>query len=516
MSEATDRWHKARLAPGDVPCAAPACRAGTAPTPAHGKGDRWAATWDVVIDGKRKQRSRTFRYHPEAAAFQQKMRTGVRDKSLPPDLRLRGGFATVGGFFPQFMELTARDRSIGSHGKVRSQFTRMIEPHLGGWDLADLQYKPNVIREWQFKLRDGVAGDGTPGRAYASGTIGEAFGLLSGMFEHALGDRDTTGVITNPCKRPQAKRGKADRKRGKRLAEWDAPKVAAAYLAPMPERAARGSMPAWVRYRTPVLLAATTGGMRLGEVMALDPEDIDWDRQLITMHHSLARDHNGGNHFRDGKSDASQRVMTAAPLVLAALAAHMETFRTITVTLPLETAEMYGRPMIEWPLITRTLIFSTGAGSLVSDPAYQSAARYGLCQAGLIPARPIAPRPIRDTGTGRYAANGGPQRAHHVSERYERPSDHGLHFHALRHLYVSLLHDWHVPETIIQNEVGHEQLSSSQGTGVPDGVTAGYTHPVPDKLPVWRRTIRERMTAEFGPLLPELAADMKPRRLRLA
>jgi integrase len=495
-SEVTDRWHKAALRPGEHPCTAH--DTGTAPTPAHGKGDRWAATWDETRDGQRKQRSRQFRYREQAVSFQRKMRDGLREGQIPPALRLRGGVVTVAGFFPRFMALTARDRSASSHGKIRSQFTRMIEPVLGGWDLADLQYEPGVIRDWQAALRTDEAGP------YAASTVAEAFALLSRMFGCALGERDTR-VTVNPCQHPQARPGKADRKRGARPAEWTAPKIAAAYLAPMPDGAPRGSMPAWGRYRAAVLVAATTGGMRLGEVMALAPEDIDWDRQTVTMRYSLARDFNGANHFRDGKTDAARRVMTASPLALAALREHMAAFRPVTITLPLETMDMYGRPVEAWPVITRQLIFSTGAGGLVSDPAYQSACRYGLNAAGLLPAREIESRATRDAGTGRYVPAGGSQRPHLVGERYDRPSDHGLHFHALRHFYVSLLHDQGMPDAIIQAEVGHEQLSTVRGTGLPDGVTAGYMHPVTDLREGWRKRIRAIVGEAFGPLLPGLA-----------
>jgi integrase len=499
-----DRWHTSR--PGAQPC--PQCRNVTGqPTRHHGSPDRWEASWDEYSDGQRRQRSRAFRYRQEAAAFQRKMRTAIADKSLPPGLRFQRGGVTVAGFFPRFMELTARDRSAGSHGKVRSQFTRMIAPHLGGWELGDLQHQPGAIREWQARLRLGAGPDGEPGgKAYAPGTVGEAFALLSSVFRVAQGER-ATGVTVNPCQHPQAKPGKADRgrHRGRRAAGWTAEKIAAAYLAPMPDRPARGSTPAWPRYRTAVLLAGTTGGMRLGEVMALAPEDIDRDRQLITMAYSLSRDSGGALHFREGKSDASQRVMTAVPLVLAALDAHLAAVRPVTVTLPLETAECYGQPMEAWPLLTRTLVFSTGSGGVVCDPAYQSAARAGLSLAGLLPAREITPRAVRDEASGRYVPAGGPQRPHLVTARYERPSDHGLHFHALRHFYVSLLHEAGVPDVIIKHEVGHEQLSTVRGSGIPDDVTSGYTHPVPDMRDRWRGRVRDIITHEFGPLLPDLA-----------
>jgi len=480
---------------------------------------RWAATWDEVTDSKRAQRSRQCASREEATELQRKMRAGVRDKSLPSGLRMRGGIVTVAGFFPRFMELTARDRSSGSHGKVRSQFTRMIAPHLGPWDIADLQKEPGVIRNWQYLLMSGKDSSGNDSRAYAVGTVEEAFFLLSRIFDYAADesvDGTATRVDRNPCKRPQSRLAKVDRKRDERPASFTAPKVAAAYLAPMPERAIRGSMPAWARYRAAVLLAATTGGMRLGEVMSLAPEDIDWKARTITMGISLARDYYGANHFRDGKSDNSQRVMTACPLALAALAEHMETFRPITVTLPLETGAVYGRPMNEWPVIARTLIFSTGAGGLVTDPAYQSAARWGLCAAGLLPRQEITSRATRGDG-GRYVPAGGSQRPNRVCQRYEAPSDHGLHFHALRHFFSSVMEDSReFPDTIIQAEMGHEQRSSVRKGALPDGVTAGYMHPLEDRRDYWRDRLREIMTESFGPLLPGLADDSKPRRLRLA
>ena len=505
QSDVTDRWHTSTgpPCPGGGKCRG----ADTAPSARHGQGLRWAATWSEVIDGQRSQRTMLFQYREAAVDHQRTMRNAMRDKSLPPGLRMRGGAVTVAGFFPRFMTLTARDRSTGSHGKIRSQFTRMIDPYLGHRDLAELQYQPGEIREWQARLREGMlpGGQAGDGKAYAASTVGEAFALLSAIFTAALGERDTR-VGANPCQHPQARPAKADRSRRRgRPANWTAAKVAQAYLAPMPDTAIRGSLPAWDRYRCAVLLAATCGGMRLGEVMGLDVDDIHWDRQTITMNYSLARDsNNGSNHYREGKSEAAQRTMTASPLALAALRAHMDRYPPITVRLPLETMAMYGRPVDEWERITRHLIFSTGASGLVCDPAYQSAARYGLSAAGLIPKRPITSRATRDDSTGQYVPNGGIQRPHRVTERYEKPSDHGLHFHALRTFFVSLLHENGVPDVIIKAEVGHESLASIRGTGFVDDVTSGYTRPL-NLADKWQPRIRKIITDEFAPLLPGLA-----------
>lgn len=497
-----DNWHTSR--PGAQPC--PLCRnASGQPTSKHGRPNRWAATWDEKVDGRRRQPSLSFRTRAEAEDVQRRMRNAVTDKSLPPGFRARRGVVTVAGWFPRFMEMTAPDRSASSNAKVRSQYARQVA-RLGDRDLAGLQHEPVTVRQWQQQLR----ADG-----YAAGTVDDAFRLLGAMFRYARGDA-STGVIVNPCELPQARMRKADRRRAKREGSWTAGKVARAYLAPMPDRAARGSTPAWDRYRAAVLLAATCGGMRLGEVMALAPEDISWGNRTVTVRHSLARGEGGAAHFRDGKSDASRRVMTVAPLALKALAVHMERVRPATVTLPLETAECYGQPMETWPVVTRQLIFSTGTGGIVSDPAYQSAARYGLNRAGLLPPRETGPRYLRDDATGRYLANGGSQRSA-PSQRYERPSDHGLHFHALRHFWVSLMLARGVPLTVIKDEVGHELTSTlrDDGRAGPDLTMDTYGHPVAGtERARWRRRIREIITGEFGPFLPDLldAADAETAR----
>ena len=400
----TDRWHRSTLAPGEQPCrGGDGCRgAKTAPTGEHGQGMRWLATWTEVVDGVRQPRRKSRPTYDEALYFQAAMRKGIQDKTMPPGTTARRGVTTVAGYFPAFMELTGTERSAGSNGKVRAQFAHQVEPYLGGRDMAELQHEPGALRRWQETLLATTSPRGTP---YTYATVYEAFRLLGAMFRAALGDT-STGVVTNPFHHPQARLRKADRKRGRREGGWTAELISRAYLADPPQQI-RGSAPAWSRYRTMLLLSGTTGGMRLSEAAALSPDDIDWARQLIAVNYTLARDFSGTLHFREGKSDAAQRVTTAAPLVLDALDSHRGRFAPAEVTLPLETEDMYGVPMADWPRITRTLLFSTGRGTPLSDPAYQSAARFGLSQAGLLPARPIESRSVRNTATGRYAPNGG-------------------------------------------------------------------------------------------------------------
>jgi integrase len=521
----TDRWHKSTLAPGEQPCrGGEGCRgAKTAPTREHGQGMRWLATWTEVVDGVRQPRRKSFPNgqagYDQALYFQAAMRKGLRDKTMPPGTTAREGVVTLAGYFEdEFMENTRRNRSEGSNEKVRTQFRTGIAPFLGHEDLADLQHMRTEIRRWQESLRDGLS---PAKRAYSLSTVDNLYLLLSQICEQAQND-PRTGMMVNPCKSEAARLDKAERGkrvRVRRKAGWETGKVVAAYQADtVLTRVQRGSPPAWDRYRAALLTAATTGGMRLSEVLGLAWEDIDWDARLITMNYSLVRTR-GMMHFGDGKSDNAQRVMTATPLALNALRRHLEMIEPLEVTLPLEIkrgpGNTRGKPVAQWPVQTRRLIFSTGGprgsrgdGSPVSVPAFQSAARFALYRAELLPARPHESRAVRGAD-GRYTANGGADPARRrVEQRYENTEDHGIHNHALRVYWHSLMEHRGVPLSVIQAEVGHERIRTSDGEEPGAGrasVTLGYMQPIPGpERDRWRDKIRGIIDAEFGTLLPEL------------
>jgi integrase len=531
----TDRWHKSRLGAGEQPCrGGDGCRgAQTAPTAEHGQGLRWMATWTEVTDGARQPRRKSFpggqQGYDAALYFQTAKRKGLRDKTMPPGTVAREGVVTLAWYFAsEFMPDTEGNRSGGSNDKVRTQFRTGIAPFFGDTDLADLQHMARQVRRWQECLRDGVA---PAARAYTLGTIDTLFLLLAQICEQAIGD-ERTGMTRNPCKTEAARLDRAERgkrARVRRKAGFTTSGVAALYQADTSQpRAQRGSPPAWDRYRAVPLAAATTGGMRLSEVLGLGwtvPDDgseyvsdIDWAGQLITMNYSLVRT-GAIVHFSDGKSENAQRVMTATPLALSALRRHLEIIEPIEVTLPLEIkrgpGNTRGKPMSEWPRLTRRLIFSTsgrrgsqGDGSPVVVPAFQSAARFALYRAGLLPAREHESRSVRGTD-GRYTANGGADPARRrVDQRYENPSGHGIHNNALRNYFQSLLEHRGVPLSVIQDEVGHERTRLADGTEPGDGfaaVTLGYIQPIPgSERERWRDKVRDIISAEFGPLLPEL------------
>jgi hypothetical protein len=131
---------------------------------------------------------------------------------------------------------------------------------------------------------------------------------------------------------------------------------------------------------------------------------------------------------------------------------------------------------------------------------------------------------VQDPATGRFTSNGGPQRKG-VGSRYERPSDHGINFHALRSFYPSLLGDeWGIPVTILKKIVGHANAASLDPPGAGgrrggyDVTSDGYMKNLTDRMDVWYRRARAIITVEFGPYLPGLlaAGDLQAARSELA
>jgi hypothetical protein len=210
-------------------------------------------------------------------------------------------------------------------------------------------------------------------------------------------------------------------------------------------------------------------------------------------------------YFREGKSEAARRVMTAAELTITALSVHVARIAPREVTLPLETDAMHGLPMDRWPTLTRTLLFTTSSGGPVLVSAFQSAARFALNRAGLLPALPIESRSVRDPASGRYAANGGPQRPHHPGNRYERPSDHGYHFHALRYFWPSLMLSRGVPGPVVKDEIGHELYATLSGGSGYDVTYDTYARAIAED----RKRIRKIIDDEFAPFLPGLAGGSR-------
>lgn len=95
-----------------------------------------------------------------------------------------------------------------------------------------------------------------------------------------------------------------------------------------PEQIAEASYGVPGRWRAAVLLAAW-GGLRIGEVGALDRDDIDWDRGAVRISKSMS--HRG---LKAAKTKSSNRVVTLPAFVMKALREHVLEFAGEQVLFP--------------------------------------------------------------------------------------------------------------------------------------------------------------------------------------
>jgi integrase len=506
----TDLWHKTKLGAGEHPCpgGGPCRGAGTAPTSKHGQGDRWAATWDIYQNGRRKQHSRRFKRYEVAAAFQRKMREQIDERGLPLPLVQRKDTINVRGWFAEFMEKTLCSRSAATNHKLECQFRLYVagdgradaDRYLGDWDLMPLQHQPDAIQAWQLHLEQHGKQDGRP---LGRDTVQEVVKLLACMFDWAVDYSDMTGMWKNPARSKRATPPAAGRAAtpALRKREWNAEKVRAAYYAPRSDDEFIADQRTWERYRLMALLAATSGGMRISEVSCLDIDDIDWLRQEIRITATLAGTNgkkavNVGIHYHDGKSTAALRTVTVAGTIMAALERYVATVPQVPVRLPFEAINEHGRydPPEMWPTLTRRLIFTTPSRRPIYSQSFNSVLMTALGRAHLLPAKP---RPI----TGRYGPVGA-LRDPSPSDRWESPREYGLNFQSLRAYYISLMQaePRTVSDATLKYEVGHTRRGALYGQASMRDITHDvYAHPRPEEKPAIRAIIEET----FGPLFPE-------------
>jgi integrase len=90
-----------------------------------------------------------------------------------------------------------------------------------------------------------------------------------------------------------------------------------ALAAAMPERA-----------RTAVLFAAGSG-LRMGEVLGLTVDRVDWLRRTVTVDRQMVTPASGEPHLAPPKTPSSQRAVPLAQVTLDVLAAHLARFRAV-------------------------------------------------------------------------------------------------------------------------------------------------------------------------------------------
>jgi len=296
---------------------------------------------------------------------------------------VRGELVTGAYIDPNAGKLTVRQYAeewrmaqvhrVGTQVRVDGHFRLHVYPTLGHRQLR--QVRPTEIQAWVRALH----------QVLSPRTVDNVYRYLSAVFAAAVAD----GLIrSNPC-------------HGTKLAK--APPRQIVPLEVSHIRAIADAAPD--RYRAAIITGAGTG-LRLGELLGLDLERVDFLRRRITVDRQLVEQSGLGSILTPPKTRASYRTVPAPDLVLEALAEHLATY----------------------PPEPGGLIFTNAHGAPVRHNRFGDMWRAAVKRADLRPAR---------TST--------------------RPHD-------LRHHYASLLIHHGESVTVVQARLGHATAAETLNT----------------------------------------------------
>jgi integrase len=249
------------------------------------KSGRWRAR--VRIDGKL-QSLGVYRTKKEAEAEEDKAKTESRQ----------------GRFVDRTNSLTVSEYAwtfVGLHGKRESTQRRMatyVRAHIDAHPLGArpvTQVQPTEVKAW-IKDRSSYL---------AAGTMRNLFGFLRQVFDAAIDDRHIT---VNPCS-TGASKSLPERKRKKFVPlTTDQVDALAAEIAD--------------RYRAMVYVQAGCG-LRIGELLALGVEHVDFLRREVHVERQLAP---GARDFSPPKTEGSVRTVPLPEVAALALSEHIRNF----------------------------------------------------------------------------------------------------------------------------------------------------------------------------------------------
>lgn len=334
-----DRWHR-DPAPGDEPCPCGKGRRRLYPGAEHKRGDRWQVRWRDPATGRQRAKNFALRdgedanRHADAfdklIAAQILTRTYVDPKSAEITLRAyaeewRGSRRIARPQTADRLERMLRLHVYEDPARPGSGQTPKGAPAIGQRAIGVLAARPGLVAGW------------AAGIPLAPGPARQVMGRVSKVFRAAIEDgivgRDPTRLEVVDW--PGAGPGKAR--------PWSLGQL----------EAMRGKLPE--RWR--VLLDLGAGaGLRQGEMLGLGADDVDWlkrDDPRIRVVRQLQ--HAGGKAvFRPVKNRAPHSP-PLSPLVRDRLAAHLERFPPVTVTLPWDDPadrERHGKPVTARLIVT--------------------------------------------------------------------------------------------------------------------------------------------------------------------
>ncbi|GGQ87223.1 tyrosine-type recombinase/integrase [Couchioplanes azureus] len=249
---------------------------------AHGRGKRWRVRW---VDDQGATRTRFFERRTDAERFDANVRADLSRGQYIDD---RSGRITVAELAERWRADQLHVESTAIH--VEHAVRLHIVPVLG--DLPIGRVRPSNIQGW-VKDRSGVL---------APTTLRVVYSYLKSVFSSAVRDRL---IASSPCV-------------GVRLPTVDRDKR----VIPSPEQVHRLARLMPPRLSAAVYVAAGCG-LRLGELLGLEVEDIDFDRKELSVRQQLKSHKGRPPYLARPKTKTSTRVVELPDVVADALRSHL-------------------------------------------------------------------------------------------------------------------------------------------------------------------------------------------------
>jgi integrase len=209
--------------------------------------------WWIFINHQGKRRSKKIGDKRTTNAVARK----VRERLAAGDIGIvRDQCPTVKKYGKQWLYSPLREQAESTLMKYREAFKQHIEPYFGGKRLDEI--KRRHVKEFIGTLK-------SKGLSESRSKVIKA--VLSGIYENAIEDEI---VSINPCQGTTKYCGKD--------AETSINPLTATEVQKMLEKAAALKIELYTAY-----LVAVRTGIRLGELLALEWSDIDWDKRAIEV-----------------------------------------------------------------------------------------------------------------------------------------------------------------------------------------------------------------------------------------
>jgi integrase len=350
----TDRWHRARPAPGE-----PLCEHGKVPAADHGRGRRWLARWR---DPDGAQRSASFDRKSDAERVERARTVDVhRGDYVDP----RAGKVTLQTYGDQWRKALTCDPATLT--QITSRLTVHVYPKIGDRPMGELARRPSLIQQWI----KGLEADLSPS------TIKGVVGWVSTIFRAAVDD----GIVSrNPCEVASVRRPKVP---AKKAVPWQLPEL----------EAMAAALPG--RYRAMTYLGAGCGH-RQGELFGVAVDDVDFLGRVVHVRRQVRLI--AGERVFSLPKGGKQRTVPLPESVGLELAAHIAEHGTTKVTLPWKV------PAGEATAVE--LLFTTPAAAPLERNDFNRAWRSARRAAGIADTRDNGMHALRHTAASAWLAAG--------------------------------------------------------------------------------------------------------------